>query len=73
VTKYQSGRFHRCDHIGTAVRIDRTEGQCRDQHQCSLSHCPIEDKFADDRPTISIKEAIASWCGGMLLSSLRQE
>lgn len=59
----QGARFHRCDYIGAMVRIDRTEGQCRDQHHCSVYRCPLQDKFADERPNISMQELAAGWCG----------
>lgn len=41
-------QFCRCERIGAAVRIDRTEGQCRDEHQCPPGPCPVADEFAGD-------------------------
>jgi hypothetical protein len=72
MTNQKGARFQYCDQVGMAVCIDGTEGQCRDRHQCSLYRCPLEGKFADDRPTVGLQGLVASWCGG-LLASLRRE
>jgi hypothetical protein len=56
-------RFSRCDHIGAAVCIDQTEGQCRDLHHCSVELCPLQDKFANDRLAMDVSAVVGGWVG----------
>ena len=34
-----------CGEIGHAVRVNQTEGECRAQHDCQQSFCPLRSEF----------------------------
>jgi hypothetical protein len=57
--------FRRCERIGANVRIDRTEGECRDAHGCLEGRCPLESEFGNDGVSIrsrALAAALAGWC-----------
>lgn len=56
-------RFCRCERIGAAVRIDRTEGECRDEHQCPPGPCPLADEFTGDSMRTSVRLMAAGLMG----------
>ena len=38
-------RYQYCSHVGTNVRVCRSEADCRREYDCSKSNCPLETAF----------------------------
>ena len=38
-------RYQYCSHVGTNVRVCRSEAECRREHGCTKPNCPLETAF----------------------------
>ena len=41
--------YAHCSRQARTVSLEQTEGQCRDQHNCSDEACPLEKEFGQNR------------------------
>ena len=41
-------RYQYCSHVGTNVRICRSEADCRREYGCTKQNCPLETAFGLD-------------------------
>ncbi len=41
--------YAHCSRQARSVSLEQTEGQCRDQHNCSDEACPLEREFGQNR------------------------
>lgn len=64
-------RYRRCERIGKSVRIDRTEGQCRDEHRCPDDRCLLETQFAGDEFAARTTRLAGLFAGWLALSPKR--
>jgi hypothetical protein len=49
-----------CEKEGRSVRLDQTEGRCRDTHRCGDDPCPLECRFGEGRFASAIEMLAAS-------------
>ena len=54
-----------CEKEGRSVRLNQTEGQCRDTHRCGDDPCPLECRFAEGRFGAALEMLAASLGQGL--------
>ena len=52
-----------CERQACHVPLDRTEGQCRDDHACSDETCPLEKEFGRPRFGRALDMMAQGLCG----------
>ncbi|MFN4141516.1 hypothetical protein [Aestuariivirga sp.] len=57
-----------CTRQSCYVRLDQTEGQCRDDHNCSDAACPLEKEFGRPRFGRAL-EMMAAGIGSVIAKS----